>query len=179
MIKMVQETYVQSINKVLMHKRELEKELNVKIKNKGKLLFVEGAGDDEYLALEIIEAIDLGFSVGTALQLKNEEIIFQVFNIRDLTRRSDLKRIRARIIGVHGKALKTMETLTDCDIAVHENKIGIIGSSDCIKDGIIAIKSIVQGSTHGNVYARLEKKKKEKRLAPKEPIKDEFRKKEK
>jgi KH domain-containing protein len=176
---MVQETYVESINKVLMHSRELEKELKVKIRNKGKLLFVEGAGDDEYLALEVVKALDLGFSMDTALQLKDEEVVFQVFNIKDLTRRTDLERIRARIIGVHGKALQTMETLTDCDIAVHDNKIGIIGTSSCIDEGIIAIKSIVQGSKHGNVYARLEKKKKEKRLAPKEPIKDEFKKKDK
>lgn len=162
----MQETYSESIRKVMLHKHELEENLDIKITNKGKLIFVEGNAEDEYLALKIIEAIDLGFPIAVALTLRDEEIILQVLNIRDVTKRNDLERIRARIIGTHGKTLKNMKFLTDCEVVLHDNKIGIIGHADDIAEAITSLKSLVQGSKQGHVYARLERKKKEKRLNP-------------
>jgi rRNA processing protein Krr1/Pno1 len=173
---MTQEIYIESIRKVMDNKDILEKELQVKITNKGKNVFVDGDGDKEFIAINVLEALHLGFSLDTALLLKDEEIIFQILNIKDLTKRKDLHEVRARIIGTYRKTLDNLENLSECAICLHENKVGIIGKVDNISDAIIALKSIIQGSKQGNVYARLERERKKKRLSPKEIIKNEFKK---
>lgn len=172
---MTQEIYIENIKEVLRNKSRIEKELNVKIENKGKLVFIEGEGEDEYLALKVLEAVSLRFSVERALLLKNENIIMNILNIKDITKRNDLERVRGRIIGIHGKTIANLCKLTDCQVSLHNNQVGIIGNANNIKEATIALRILIQGSKQGNVYARLEKKKKEKRLAPKEIIKDEFK----
>lgn len=174
---MTQEIYIENIKEVLRNKSRIEKELNVRIENKGKLIFIEGKGEDEYLALKVLEAVTLRFSVERALLLKDEETILQVVNIKNITKRNDLERVRARIIGIHGKTIANLCKLTDCQISLNNNQVGIIGHVNNINEATIALRILIQGSKQGNVYARLEKKKKEKRLAPKEIIKDEFKKK--
>jgi len=160
----MQETYVEQIRKIIQNKRELEKELEVKITNRGKNVFVDGPAEKEYLAIKFLEAIDVGFSIEKALILKEENMMLHILNIRDITKRNDLKRIRARIIGTKGKTLSTLHSLTDCEISLHEKNIGIIGNSENIENAIQAFKSLILGSKQGNVYARLEKEKKKKRL---------------
>ena len=172
----MQEIYIESIRKVIDNKEKLEKELDVKIFNKGKNVFVDGDGDKEFIALKVLEALGLGFSVDVALLLKDEEMIFQVLNIKDLTKRKNLHEIRARIIGSERKTLDNIENLSDCAICLHDSQVGVIGSVNCMDDAIIAFKSLIQWSKQGNVYARLEREKKKKRLAPEEIIKDEFKK---
>jgi len=159
----MQEIYVENTKEVLKNKARLEKQLQVKITNKGKLIFIEGLAEDEFTAIEVLKAINLGFSVNYALQLKEENIILQTLNIKGLTKRHDLERVRARIIGTHGKALKTLKGLTNCNISLRDNQIGIIGNTEEIGDAIQSVTSIIQGSKHGNVYARAEKQRKRKK----------------
>lgn len=173
---MTQEIYAQNLKEILNNKSMLEKELKVKIQNQGRNIFIVGKAENEYLCFRIIEAVNLGFSVDKALVLKDENIIFNILNIRDITRRKDLPRIKARIIGTQGKTKSNIQTLTDCIISIHDNQVGIIGEADYIQEAIIAIKCLIQGSKQGNVYARLEKKKKERRLRPQEAIKPIFKK---
>jgi len=163
---MTQETYIEEIGKVLKNKKTIERELEIKITNKGKLVFVEGSPENEFLGLEIIEAINLGFSIERALLLKSEEMILQIINIKSITKRNDLERVRGRIIGTYGKTLANLKKLTDCFIAVYGNQIGIIGNVEDIDHAIIAVRCLIQGSKQGNVYAKLEKEKKKKRNDP-------------
>ena len=163
----MQEIYIELIGKVIKNKSKLEKALDVKITNKGKLVFVDGPAEVEYIALKVLEAINLDFSIDTALLLKEENIEFHKINIKDITKRHDLERVRARIIGTKGKALKTLQTLTQCNISLHDNQVGIIGDCEEIEDAVQAITSLIQGSKHGNVYAHAEKRRKEKRLEDK------------
>lgn len=160
----MQEIYIEQIRKILVNKKKLEKELEIKIGNKGKNVFVEGSPEKVYLAIEVLEAVSSGFSVDKALLLKEDGVIFQVLNIKDITKRNDLERIKGRVIGTQGKTLDTLRKLTDCEISVHDNQIGIIGLAENIADSIQAITSLVHGSKQGNVYARLEKEKKKRRL---------------
>lgn len=160
----MQEIYVDNLKEVIINKKKFEKELSVKLSNKGKNVFIEGGSEDEYLALEILKAINLGFSMNSSLQLKQEGVMLQTLNIKDITKRNDLERIRARIIGTKGRTLKTLSNLTNCSISLHYNKIGIIGDSEEIKDAVDSIKSLIQGSKQGNVYSRLERRRKEKKL---------------
>jgi len=170
----MQEIYVENTAEVLKNKSRLEKELNIKITNKGKNIFIKGDSEDEFLALKFMEAINLGFSSNQALHLKQENMILQALNIKDITKRHDLERVRARIIGTKGKTLQTLSNLTNCNLSLHDNKVGIIGDAEEIADAIQAITSLVNGSKQGNVYSRLERHKKEKRLDEKIPIKNEL-----
>ena len=160
----MQEIYSEELAKILKNKNKLESELNVNITNKGKNIFVDGEAPNEFTALQIIEAINVGFSVENALLLKDEENMLQILHIKDITKRHDLDEVRARIIGTKGKTLKTLLNLTDCHFSLHDNNVGIIGHSDNMEDAVQAIESIVHGSKQSNVYARLEKQKKRKRI---------------
>ncbi len=44
------------------------------------------------------------------------------------------------------------------------NKIGIIGNAEEIEEAIQALTSLIQGSKQGNVYSRVEREKKRRRL---------------
>ncbi len=160
----MQEIYVENMNHVLPNKKKLEKELEIKITYKGKNVFVDGDAEKEYTALEAMQAINLNFSVNKALLLKNDNIVLQTLNIKDITKRHDLERVRARIIGTKGKTLKTLNNLTNCEISLKDNKIGIIGNAEEIEEAIQALTSLIQGSKQGNVYSRVEREKKRKRL---------------
>jgi len=160
----MQETYSEEIQKIFQNKKKLESELKIKITNKGKLIFVNGKPEDEFLALQVIDAINLGFSIERAILLKNENIMLQTIHIKNITKKHNLEEIRGRIIGTQGRTLKTLNTLTNCAISLKDNEIGIIGNVKEIEDAIQAITSLIQGSKQGNVYGRLERQKKQKRL---------------
>lgn len=160
----MQELYTENLSEILRNKKLLEKELNITITNKGKNIFINGNPENEFNALEIFKAINLGFSAEHALQLKDENIVLQIINIRDITKRHDLERIRARIIGTKGKTLRTLSCLTKCNLSIKDNRIGIIGNFQEINDASQAIASIIIGSKQGNVYERLEKQRKKKRI---------------
>ncbi len=172
---MTQEIYAQNLKEIINNRDIIEKELKVKISNQGRNIFIDGPGENEYLCLKIIEAINLGFSLNKALSLKNENILFQVLNIKEITKRKDLREVRARIIGTLGKTKQNLQNLSDCLISIHNNQVGIIGEAEYIKEAIISLRCLIQGSKQGNIYARLEKKKKERRLKPGEIIKNEFK----
>ncbi len=159
----MQEIYLENLRKVLKNKNTLEKELEVKINNKGKNVFIDGDAEKEFIAIEILQAINLGFLIEKALLLKQEEIIFQTINIKEITKRHDLERVRARIIGTHGKTLQCLEGLSKCSLCLHYNQVGIIGNVEEIENAKQALRSLIQGSKQGNVYARLERLKKDKK----------------
>ena len=163
----MQEIYVENLNHIIPNKKKLEKELGIKISNKGKNIFVDGDAEKEYTALEVMQAINLGFSVNKALLLKNDNTILQTLNIKDITKRHDLERVRARIIGTKGKTLQTLNNLTNCEISLKDNKIGIIGNTENMEEAIQALTSLVQGSKQGSVYSRVEREKKRKRMRDK------------
>jgi len=160
----MQEIYVEDVRKVLQNKKRLEKELGIKITNRGKNIFVNGSAEAEYTSIQVMEAINLGFSLEKALLLTKEDIILQTLNIKDITKRKNFHEIRARLIGTRGKTLGTLANLTKCEVSLHDNKIGIIGDAEEIEDAVQAITSIIVGSKQGNVYARLERQKKQRRL---------------
>ena len=168
---MTQEIYAQNLKELLNNKDRLEREIHVNITNQGRNIFIDGPADSEYLCLHIIEAINLGFSLEKALLLKDESTILHIINIRDVTKRKDLREVRARIIGTFGKTKLNLQNLSDCLISIHDNQVGIIGEIGCIEEAITSVRILIQGSKQGNVYARLEKKKKERRLRPEEIIK--------
>ena len=158
----MQEIYVENLKEVLRSKFRLQKELGIKLTNKGKNVFVNGPADKEFVAIEVLEAINLGFSADRALELTQNGFMLQTVHIKDITKRHDLERVRARIIGTQGRTLKTLQNLTNCDLAMNDNEIGLIGPIQEMEDAVQAVTSLVQGSKQGNVYGRLERRRKKK-----------------
>ena len=144
-------------SKIIENKKKLEESLKVEIIIKAKEISIEGNPEDEFIAEKVIDAVIFGFSIPVALSIKREDFIFEILNIKKYTRRNDLERIRARIIGSGGKTLKTLNELTECNFIVKNNEIGIIGSPELIKNAQDAVISIIHGSKQANVYSFLEK----------------------
>jgi ribosomal RNA assembly protein len=147
----------EKVIRIIKSKGNLERELNVSIEIKGNDITVTGSPEDEYLAERVIHALDFGFPFSAALEIKKEDILFEILNIKEFTNQKDFERVRGRVIGKDGKALKTISSLSDCHIELSGNKIGIIGSCDNIRTVEEACKLLVKGSKHANVYAYLEK----------------------
>ncbi len=55
----MQEIYVENLKEVLRSKSRLQKELDIKLTNRGKNVFVNGLADKEFMAIEVLEAIIL------------------------------------------------------------------------------------------------------------------------
>jgi len=150
---------VEKIQRIVQNKERLEEELEVKITTKEKEVFVDGKAEDEYVAEMVIEALDFGFPFSTAFLIKRQDFVFEKLNIKDFTKRKDLSKVRARIIGKDGKVLRTLSNLTNCFFELKDNQIGIIGLPEEIKIAQNSWVSIIQGSKHANVYNFLEKHK--------------------
>jgi ribosomal RNA assembly protein len=144
-------------SKVIESKKKLEEYLKVKITVKEKEISIDGNPEDEFIAEKVLDAIVFGFSIPIALSIQREDFIFEILNIKNYTHRNDLERIRARIIGSGGKTLKTLNELTECNFAMKNNEVGIIGSPELIKNAGDAVISIIRGSKQANVYSFLEK----------------------
>ena len=147
-------------SRILKNKKKLEARLNVKLSKRGKDIVIEGKEEDEYIADKVLEAINFGFKLEQALLLKDENYVFEEIYIKNLTKRKDLHRIRARIIGKNGMTKKNIENLSNCLICLKDNVVGIIGQTEDIRQGINAITNLIQGSKQGSVYGFLERCKK-------------------
>jgi ribosomal RNA assembly protein len=146
--------YVEHPKKILQNKKKLEQDLKIKFHIKDNILITnEGAKPEkELIANQVFEAINLGFKVPDALLLVKEDYEFRKVNIKDVTKRGNLKAIRGRVIGTRGKALETIEKLTDSIIFLHDNTVGIIGRAEDIANTEEAIEKLIKGSKHGQVY---------------------------
>jgi len=150
---------IQKLNKIKKSVPIIEEKISVNIifgKRKDRIS-IKGKELDEFIAEQIILAVDFGFHLDDALLLKNQDFVLEFIDIKEHTRRKNLKDVRARIIGRNGKAKKTIEKLTGAIIVINENNIGVIVDSRHLDSVIQAIESLIRGSKHGNVFAYLEK----------------------
>lgn len=137
--------------------RELEQALNVRISLQGKTLQFEGPALAEYEASLVFEAIEFGFSIRQALQLKNDDIIFRRIHIRDHTRRKNLNEVRARVIGTRGKTRRVVEHVSQCMVIVHDSEVGLLGNVHEIEAAETALINLIKGTKQSNVYRYLER----------------------
>ncbi len=151
--------YSEKLPRILKNKKKLEKILNVKITNRGKEISIQGEPEDEHVAEKVIDALNFGFPFSTAMLIKKEDFMFEIINIKDHTKRKDLKRIRARIIGTGGKTLKTLNQITNCYFELKDNSIGVIGPPEYLEGGQKAVISIIKGTKQSNIYGLMEKSK--------------------
>ncbi len=148
---------IEKLQRILKNKTHLEKTLKIKISNRGKEITIDGKAEDEYIAEQVIDALNFGFPFSVAIQIKDEDFMFEIINIKDHTKRKDLERIRARIIGKEGKTLQILNKISGCFFELKDNEVGIIGDPEYIKAGQEGLISLIKGSKQSNVYAYLEK----------------------
>ncbi len=153
----MQTFYFQKTSELKRTKSELEKVLGIKIGIVGRKVSVTGTSLNEYEASLVLRAINFGFSTKKALSLRDENFVFQVLNIKDFTRKKNLKIVRARIIGEKGRTKKTIESISNCEIMINDNEIGIIASADDMGEIITAITNLIRGTKQANTYRYLEK----------------------
>lgn len=147
----------EKLPRIIKAKKRLEEKLNVKITNRRKEVNISGKPEDEYIAEKVIDAINFGFLISTALLIKTEENMFEIINIKDYTKRHNLKIIKARIIGTKGQTLQTLNQLTKCHFEIKDNEVGIIGYPEYMENAQEAVIHLIKGSKQGNVYSYLEK----------------------
>ena len=148
--------YVEKYKRISQNKKRIEKELGIKISIKDNIVSFESKPIDEFKITQFFEAMNLGFRLNDAFLIKEEDMSFEKINIKDVTKRGNLKTIRGRILGTHGKAIETLSNLADCKIALRENTIGIIGRAEDVTNAAEAVRRIIKGSKHGHVFAFLE-----------------------
>ena len=153
----MQTIITEKIVRIIKNKKRLTKILDVKITNRGKEVTIEGTPENEYEAIKVIDALNFGFSFSAAISIKKEGKLFEIIHIKEYTNKSNLERVRGRIIGKGGKALGTLSQLTKCNIELKENQVGIIGEPEYIEGATEGVIEIIQGAKHGNVYKGLEK----------------------
>ena len=88
----------EKLPRILKNKKLLEKRLKIKITNRGKEVFIVGSPENEYLAEKVIDAINFGFPVSDALQIIDEEFLFEIINIKSHTKRKDLKKLGQELL---------------------------------------------------------------------------------
>ena len=143
-------------------KEMIEKTFNVKLSvdSNTSTVYVapaEGATPFNVMrAKQAIEAISLGFKPEDALLLSDEEYHFEVINVSEAARNpSDLRRIKARIIGENGKAKKMIEQMSGTKIVIGDKVVGILGEYENVEIARRAINMLIEGRTHATVYGYL------------------------
>ncbi len=156
----MQTLYFQKTSELKRNLTLLEKKLNIKLMIKGKKVVVHSENPiDEYEASQVLDAINFGFSARKALLIKEQEMQFRIINIKNFTKKKNLKQVRARVIGTKGKTKKTIEHITNCHLVIKNNEIGLIGSPESIEELITALANLIRGSKQSNTYRYLEKTK--------------------
>jgi ribosomal RNA assembly protein len=138
-------------------KDQLEKYTNTSIEVDSKTGRVKISGEsleDVMTALNIVKAINLGFSPERAFTLLDTDMNLHVIDLYDYVGRDpdDLKRVLGRIIGEKGKARRVIEETAEVYISVYRHYVAIIGGFDNILMAKEAIIRLIEGSPHRVVY---------------------------
>jgi ribosomal RNA assembly protein len=133
------------------------------------------SAEDPLLAMrvmDLVRAIGRGFSPERALPVLDDEML--MLDVLDLSKmvgtKSDMARIKGRIIGKDGRTREIMERLSGAKVSVYGKTVALLGYPEQIRIARTAIEMLLEGAPHGNVYSFLEKKHQE--LA-KEELKDQ------
>ncbi len=143
-------------------KRALQKKCKVKldISQDGgvKILSQDEDALKEWVAKDVVKAIGRGFNPKYAFGLLRENRALSVLRLYDMVghNKSDLKRVKSRIIGENGRARKTLETLTKTKISVYGKTVAIIGPEESVREAEDGIRMLIDGARHATVYAALE-----------------------
>lgn len=149
-------------SRIAKHKKALEKKLHIKIYIQGRKIDLLGEELEEYTASRVVEALDANFPLNIALTLVDEDILLEHLHIKDISRRTHLWEVRARVIGTRGRTLELIGELSDTYATIHNNIVSVIGPAEKIELALHAFTSLIRGSKQSSVYSYLEKLRKKK-----------------
>lgn len=149
-------------------KKELETKTHstITIDSKEGLVKVEGSDENTVSllrAVEIINAINRGFSPERAFEMiEDEDLLLEIIDLAGMADNPrQLDRLRGRIIGKDGRAREQIEDMTDVEISVFGKTVALIGYPEQLKTARAAVDMLIEGVPHENVFAFLDRKKKE------------------
>ncbi len=149
-------------------KKDLETrtKTTISIDSKEGLVKVEASDDNTVMllrAVEVINAVNRGFSPERSFEMIEDEDL--ILDVIDLGEQADgprqLDRLRGRIIGKDGRAREQIEDMTDVEISVFGKTVALIGYPEQLRTARTAIEMLIEGIPHENVFAFLDRKKKE------------------
>jgi ribosomal RNA assembly protein len=110
--------------------------------------------------MDLVKAIGRGFSPERALAILDDEML--MLDVLDISKmastKSDMERIKGRIIGKDGRSREIMERLSGAKVSVYGKTVAILGYPEQMRIARTAIEMLLDGAPHGNVYSFLEKK---------------------
>jgi len=160
----MQTTHFPRVLEIKRNKTELEKKLKVKIIIQSHKIIIKGNTLDEFEASKVLDAINFGFSAKQAISLKDDFMTLKIINIKDFTKKKNLKIVRARLIGRKGRTRRTIENISNCQLIIKDNEIGVIGDVESIDEVMTAVSNLVRGTKQSNTYRYLERMNKRRRL---------------
>lgn len=116
-----------------------------------------------FKAENIVSAIGRGFAPEKAFKLNDDDVLLEVIDLYDHVgkSKSELQRIKSRLIGERGKTRKITEETTGADISIFGHTVAIIGELDKLEAARKAIQMLISGSQHSTVYRWLHRKRRE------------------
>lgn len=114
-------------------------------------------------ARDVVTAVGRGFSAERAMSLKDDDMVLDVIDLRELFGKSesDINRIKGRVIGSEGKMRRLLEEMTDAKVSVYGSTISMIGEFESVSAARQAIEMLVKGKQHSSVYKFLRRTKSE------------------
>jgi ribosomal RNA assembly protein len=149
-------------------KKELESKTHttITIDSKEGIAKIEGSEENTVELLrtvEVVNAVSRGFSPERAFEMiEDEDLLLEVVELAEMADNPrQLDRLRGRIIGRDGRSREQIEDMTDVEISVFGKTVALIGYPEQLKVARAAIDMLIEGVPHENVFAFLDKKKKE------------------
>lgn len=129
-----------------------------------KILIDEGMlqinGSDavlEFTAKNILFAFGRGFEIEAAMRLTDPDYYFKLIDLKQISAsKKRVMQIKARIIGINGRAKKYIEEVSGALISIHGDTVGMIGDVEQVAEAECAINTLIDGGTHKLAYLRME-----------------------
>lgn len=123
---------------------------------------VAGPDDGDPLSVlkarDVLLAIGRGFSPERARRLLKDDTYLAVIDIKVVSGkrgRSQLWRIRSRLIGTQGTARERLEELSGCSVSVYGSTVAVIGRELELERATQAVELLLHGSEHSTVFHML------------------------
>ncbi|MDP2717175.1 MAG: hypothetical protein Q8P02_00370 [Candidatus Micrarchaeota archaeon] len=139
----------------------------VKIVLKDGNAAITGDGGKEWIAEQVLKALDFGFLSRQAFKLLDDRFFLEVIDLEAAFRGDErkVKRYKARVIGQGGAAKKKLQELSGAFLSVGPREVAVLGEFEELRAAKEAVLRLLEGAEHTGVYAYLEREKhKQKRL---------------